>query len=63
MSTVPDRGDGGEGGDGVLADRDTPLLGRVLFSRMRATLAAVESLAALASAASMFPARASGRTD
>jgi hypothetical protein len=61
MPTVPDSGEGVEGGDGVLADDDIPSSAE-FFSLMRATLAAVESLAALASAASMFPARSSRRT-
>jgi hypothetical protein len=59
MSTVPDPG---EGGDGVLADDDVPFPTEY-FSLMRATLAAVESLAALASAASVAPARSSRKTN
>jgi hypothetical protein len=62
MFTVPDPGESGKGGDGVLADDDIPSSAE-FFSLMRATPLAVESLAALASAASMFPARSARKTD
>jgi hypothetical protein len=62
MPTVPDPGEGGDGGDGVLADADIPSSAE-FFAVMRATVAAVESLAALASAASVAPARSARKTD
>jgi hypothetical protein len=59
MPTTRDPGEGGEGADGVLADDD--ILSSVeFFSLMRATLAAVESLAALARAASDVGRRSPG---
>jgi hypothetical protein len=48
--------------EGVLADDDIPSSAE-FFSLMRATLLAVESLAALASAASVTPARSARKTD
>jgi hypothetical protein len=60
MLTVRDPGESGEGGDDDLADNDVPSSGE-FFSLMRARLLAVESLAALASAASVLRARHRGR--
>jgi hypothetical protein len=62
MSAIRDSGESGEGGDGVLADDDAPFPTE-FSSVMRATLAAVEILAALARAASVAQARSARRTD